>query len=297
MRRLLGTVRTRPLRWVLVAAVLATSTASACGGGNHQASPPSSSTTTTPPYIPAIIEPPRAASGVTVQQVLDVRTVRLSDGEELKVRGLATPDACWADAAGTFARTMLLEKPVEPTPEGSLRLADGTDYAVLAVELGMVRNDAADDATMKAAEEKASAKKLGRWGPPCVPSATSAPTTPPPSNTTPPAPKPVTGCSVEYRVTNTWPGGFRTDVTIRNTGTTDVTGWTLQWKFPNGQTVSEMWNATSKQSGAEVAATAMPYNQAIARGESVLMGFTGSGGGNNSTPGAFSLNGFSCTRV
>ncbi len=281
----------------MVAAILLTSAASACGGGGQQASPPTSSTTTTPPYLPAIIEPPKTATSVTVQQVVDVRTVRLSDGEELKVHGLAAPDACWADAAGTFARTMLLEKPVEPTPEGSLRLADGTDYAVLAVELGMVRNDAPDDLTMKEAEDKASAKKLGRWGPPCVQPNTAAPATPRPSaTTTPPAPQPVTGCSVEYRVTNTWPGGFRTDVTIRNTGKTDITGWTLKWKFPGGQTVSEMWNATPKQSGPEVAATAMPYNQAIARGESVLMGFTGSGGG-NSTPSAFSLNGFACTRV
>ncbi|KJK52176.1 hypothetical protein UK23_04395 [Lentzea aerocolonigenes] len=284
---------------MLVAAVLATSAAGACGGGGEQTSPPASSTTTTPPYLPAVIDPPKTASPVTVQQVVDVRTVRLSDGAELKVRGLAAPDACWADAAGMFARTMLLEKSVEATPEGSLRLADGTDYAVLAVELGMVRNDAADDPAMKEAEEKASARKLGRWGPPCVQPNTAAPVTSRPGGTTtaPPAPKPVTGCSVEYRVTNTWPGGFRTDVTIRNTGTTDVTGWTLVWKFPSGQTVSEMWNATPKQSGPEVSATAMPYNQAIARGESVLMGFTGSGSGGNSTPGAFSLNGFSCTRA
>jgi endonuclease YncB( thermonuclease family) len=296
MRRALRALRTRPVRWLLVAAVLLTSAASACGGDDQQASPPPAAET--PPYVPEIIEPPTQGA-LTVQRVDDVRTVRLSDGEEIKVKGLAAPDTCWADAATAFAKTMLLEKPVETTASGSLQLADGTDYAVLAVEMGMVRSEAGDDRALLEAEKAASDKKLGRWGPPCVQPAAPAPApaTPTPTTTTPPAPQPVTGCSVQYRVTNMWPGGYRTDVTIRNTGTTDITGWTLQWKFAYGHTVTDMWNATSKQSGVDVSATAMPYNQAIAKGESLLMGFNAASGGSGSpsSPRAFSLNGFSCT--
>jgi hypothetical protein len=281
---------------LLVAAILVITAASACGGGDTggQASP----APTTTPAEPAIIDPPlKTALSVTVRQVVDVRTVRLSDGEEFKVKGLAAPDDCWSDAATTFAKAMLLEKPVEQTESGSLLLADGTDYAVLAVELGMVRNEAADDRLLKEAETTASAKRLGRWGPPCVkPSADATPAPAPapvkPATTTRSAPQPVTGCSVTYRVTDTWPGGFRTDVTIANTGTTEITGWTLQWKFGNGQTISEMWNATPKQSGGDVSATAMSYNQSIPRGESLLMGFTANGG--NTAPKAFTLNGYSC---
>ncbi|WP_330277193.1 cellulose-binding domain-containing protein [Lentzea sp. NBC_00516] len=283
--------------------MLLTSAATACGGEGEQASPAPSST---PAWVPSIIEPPtKATRATTVQSVVDVRTVRLWDGTEIKVAGLAAPDTCWTEASTAFAKTMLLEKPVEPTPEGSLRLADGTDYAMLAVELGMVRGDAADDRALTEAEQSAAAKQLGRWGPPCVQSNTAAPppaaAPPPPASTgtaVPPAPKAVTGCSVEYRVTHTWPGGFRTDVTIRNTGTTDITGgWTLRWKFANGQKVSEMWNATMQQSGADVSATAVSYNQTIAQGGSVLMGFTASSDNTNSDPRAFSLNGFGCTRV
>ncbi|GGN08012.1 hypothetical protein GCM10011609_54530 [Lentzea pudingi] len=293
MRRLLGVLKPIPVRWLLVAAVLATSAATACGGDGE---PQSSQAPTTPPWVPSIIEPPRkSALTVTVHQVVDVRTVKLSDGVEVKVKGLAAPDACWTDAATTFARSMLLEKPVEPTPDGaaevSLRLADGTDYGLLAVELGMVRNEAADDRAMREAETTASAKHLGRWGPPCVKPST---TTPPPAATTTAAPKPVAGCSVAYRVTHTWPGGFRTDVTIRNTGNTAVNGWSLQWKFANGQKVTEMWNATPKQSGSEISATAVSYNQAIPAGESLLMGFTGSSGSANTAPKSFSLNGLAC---
>lgn len=298
MRRLLGVFTTRPTGWLLAVALLLIGAAGACGGDGEQASPAAPTTTT--PYVPQIIEPPDK-SGLTVRQVVDVRTVQLSDGEEVRVKGLAAPDACWADAAATFARSMLLEKPVETTPDGealvSLRLADGTDYGLLAVELGMVRNEAADDRAMSEAEKTASTKKLGRWGPPCTGQTSAAPAPSPasgPTTTTTVAAKPVSGCSVAYVITDRWPGGFRTDVTIRNTGNAPLSGWTLQWKFANGQKVSEMWNATSKQSGADVSATAMNYNQTIGAGESVLMGFTGSSGSTNTAPGAFSLNGFPC---
>jgi hypothetical protein len=289
MRRLLGALRTGPLRWLLVAAVLATSAAAACGGAREQAAPVPE---TTPPDTPSVIEPPQK-SGLTVERVVDVRTVQLSDGEEVTVRGLAAPDACWADAATTFAKSVLLGKPVEPGPDGTLRLSDGTDYGVLAVELGMVRSESADDRLLKDAETAASGKRIGRWGPPCTqPATTTPPPAPAPATTAAPAPKP--GCAVTYQVTTSWPGGFRTDVTIRNTGTTAVNGWTLQWKFTDGQTISQMWNATPKQTGGDVSATAVSYNQTIPPGESQLMGFLGTSGGTNTAPRAFTLNGQPC---
>ncbi|MCX2951761.1 cellulose binding domain-containing protein [Lentzea sp. NEAU-D7] len=296
MTRSRGTRPAPATRWPVIAAALLIGVAG-CGG---EPAPPVA--TTTPPAFPSIIEPPlKTAYSATVQDVVDVRTVRLSDGEEVRVKGLAAPDACWADASATFARTMLLQKPVARTPDGepvvSLRLADGTDYALLAVEMGMTRGEAPDDRAMREAEESASAKRLGRWGPPCAGPGSTPPPAPPvptaPAPTTPAAPKPVTGCSVAYVVTDTWPGGFRTDVTLRNTGGAEINGWTLRWTFAGGQTVSEMWNATQRQTGRDVAATAVPYNVVIPAGGSLLMGFTASG--TSTTPRAFTLNGHACS--
>jgi hypothetical protein len=300
MRRPHFAVSARPGGW-LVAALLLVSAAGACGGGEEQTS---ALATTSPPDFPTLVEPPEAQD-VTVRKVVDVRTVQLSDGQEIKVKGLAAPDECWSDAATTFAKTMLLDKPVDTTPAGSLRLADGTDYAVVAVELGMVRSETTDDRLLQEAETTASTQRLGRWGPPCVQQATStpspaapAPAAPAPTTrTTTAKPKPVNGCSVAYRVTDTWPGGFRTDVTIGNTGNTDVNGWTLKWTFANGQTVSEMWNATPKQTGGDVFATAVSYNQTIRPGETLLMGFTAGSGSTNTDPRSFTLNGHACTLV
>ncbi|PRY38748.1 cellulase family glycosylhydrolase [Umezawaea tangerina] len=101
-------------------------------------------------------------------------------------------------------------------------------------------------------------------------------------------------CAVAYKIASQWQGGFGADVTIRNTGTTAVNGWTLRWSFANGQTVTQMWGATPTQSGAQVSAVNAPYTATIPAGGSVGIGFNGSWTGTNAVPTAFTLNGASC---
>jgi mannan endo-1,4-beta-mannosidase len=101
-------------------------------------------------------------------------------------------------------------------------------------------------------------------------------------------------CAVTYRVGNQWQSGFQGDVVVRNTGSAAVSGWTLKWSFANGQTVTQMWNATASQSGAQVSAVNAPYNAAIPAGGSVGFGFTGTWTGSNTAPAAFTLNGAQC---
>ncbi|WNV88170.1 cellulase family glycosylhydrolase [Umezawaea sp. Da 62-37] len=101
-------------------------------------------------------------------------------------------------------------------------------------------------------------------------------------------------CAVAYKVASQWQGGFGADVTIRNTGTAAVNGWTLRWTFANGQTVTQMWGATATQSGTQVSAVNAPYTAAIPAGGSVAFGFNGSWTGTNAAPTAFTLNGASC---
>ncbi|MCC8249934.1 cellulose binding domain-containing protein [Saccharothrix luteola] len=74
-----------------------------------------------------------------------------------------------------------------------------------------------------------------------------------------------------------------------------VTGWTLTWSYPAGQTVTQAWNATVSQSGAQVSARNVSYNGCIATGASVAFGFNGSWTGSNPAPTAFSLSGTPCT--
>lgn len=109
---------------------------------------------------------------------------------------------------------------------------------------------------------------------------------------------PVTGpCRVTYQATN-WGGGggFTGNVTIANTGTTAINGWTLKFTFPSGQRVAQGWNATwSQASGsADVTAVAMDYNRTIAPSGSVGIGFNGTYASSNPAVTAFTLNDIAC---
>ncbi|GCF10233.1 cellulose binding domain-containing protein [Dictyobacter arantiisoli] len=130
-----------------------------------------------------------------------------------------------------------------------------------------------------------------------TPTPTVMPTTTP---TVTPTTTPVTGgqaCSVNYAITNQWAGGFGTSVTINNTGTTTINGWTLTWTFANGQTITQLWNGTPTQSGASVSVTNVSYNATISPGSNTNFGFNGAWNGSNAVPTSFALNGKTCTTV
>lgn len=102
------------------------------------------------------------------------------------------------------------------------------------------------------------------------------------------------GCKVDYTVTSQWQNGFSGDVRITNLGDA-INGWTLTWAFPNGQAVSQAWNANVTSSGATATATNVSYNAAIPANGSAQFGFTGSWSGANGVPTSFTLNGTACT--
>jgi len=102
---------------------------------------------------------------------------------------------------------------------------------------------------------------------------------------------------VHYAVASQWPGGFGANITITNTGTTTINGWTLGFTFSGGQQVTQGWNGVFAQSGANVTVTNASYNGTLAPGASVTPGFNGSWNGSNPNPTAFTLNGASCSVV
>ena len=54
-------------------------------------------------------------------------------------------------------------------------------------------------------------------------------------------------------------------MTVRN-GTTATTGWNVTWTFADGQTISQVWNGTSTQTGATVTVRNAAWNGALAAG-------------------------------
>jgi hypothetical protein len=135
-----------------------------------------------------------------------------------------------------------------------------------------------------------------------TPTRGTTPTPTPTQGTTPtPTPTQVSGssCQIHYAITNQWPGGFGATISITNTGTTAINGWSLQFSFANGQTITQLWNGNYTQSGATVTITNLSYNGSIPAGATLSSppGFNGTWNGTNSPPTAFTLNGQSCTTV
>jgi hypothetical protein len=121
-------------------------------------------------------------------------------------------------------------------------------------------------------------------------SGTSTPTPDP----TPTDPAPSGSC----RVTNTvssWTGGFTSNITVTNTGSSTVNGWKLGFTLPSGQTVTNAWNATISPSSGAVTATNTSSNAQIAPGASQSFGFQGTYSGSFAKPASYTLNGTTCT--
>ena len=114
------------------------------------------------------------------------------------------------------------------------------------------------------------------------------------TGTIPPTTPPMGTCRVAYS-TSDWSNGFTATVTITNTGTTAINGWTLRFAFPGGQQLSQGWSAAWSQSGANVTATNASWNGTLAPGASTQLGFNATHTGSNPRPTAFTLNTNTCT--
>jgi len=102
------------------------------------------------------------------------------------------------------------------------------------------------------------------------------------------------GCQVSYTISSQWTGGFGANVAITNLGS-PLSSWSLTWSFGAGQSITQLWNGTYTQSGANVTVTNMSYNGSIGTGASTSFGFNGSWTGSNPIPTTFALNGTTCT--
>ncbi|XVV06872.1 glycoside hydrolase family 48 protein [Actinosynnema sp. CA-248983] len=101
-------------------------------------------------------------------------------------------------------------------------------------------------------------------------------------------------CTVEYKVTSQWQGGFGASVAINNQGD-PVNNWRLTWTFPDGQRVQQGWNGTFTQSGNAVTVAAPSWAPNLAAGAQYSVGFNGSWTGQNRPPTDFAINGNPCT--
>ena len=93
-----------------------------------------------------------------------------------------------------------------------------------------------------------------------------------------------TGCSASYSTQSEWSGGFVGSVTVTDTGSTALTGWTVTFTFGGDQQVTSSWNTTLTQSIEYVTATSMSYNGSVGAGATASFGFQGTWSSSDAVP-------------
>ncbi len=103
--------------------------------------------------------------------------------------------------------------------------------------------------------------------------------TPTVDDTPTPTVTPTTGgtCSVDFEVSNSWPGGFTANVTVTNTGTSTWNDWSVSWTPPSGVSLVNAWSATVTAGGGTWTAKAPSWAPDLAPGASTTFGFQASG--------------------
>ncbi len=111
------------------------------------------------------------------------------------------------------------------------------------------------------------------------------------ANVTITTPPPVTsGVSVAYTLYSSWNSGFNAGISITNTGTTAINGWTLQFQF--AAQITSIWNAVIvSHAGTLYTLQGASYDTTIYPGETLSVGFLGTPGGAPVPPTNFVFNG------
>ncbi len=94
-----------------------------------------------------------------------------------------------------------------------------------------------------------------------------------------------------YTKKSDWGSGFEGQWTVKNTGTTALSSWTIEWDFPSGTSAGSAWDANLTKSGNHYTAKNLAWNGTVAPGASISFGFNGTGSG---SPTGCKLNGASC---
>jgi chitinase len=125
---------------------------------------------------------------------------------------------------------------------------------------------------------------LGATSPPPV---SPPPASPPPASPPPASPPPATtGSAVAFKSAGDWGSGMTGEITVKNTGATAVTNWSLAFTLPG--TIDAMWNAkVVGRAGTRYVVAPEDWAKTIPAGGSVTIGFNSSPGGIAATDFAF----------
>ncbi|MGV9929725.1 glycoside hydrolase family 3 N-terminal domain-containing protein [Streptomyces olivaceoviridis] len=91
--------------------------------------------------------------------------------------------------------------------------------------------------------------------------------------TSPPAPG---ACTARFRTASSWQGGYQAEVTVENTGSTALTGWSVDWDL-GGSRVTSLWNGSLTTAGGRATVRDAAFNGSLRPGDTTTFGFTAEG--------------------
>ncbi|MGW2101472.1 glycoside hydrolase family 3 N-terminal domain-containing protein [Streptomyces olivaceoviridis] len=92
-----------------------------------------------------------------------------------------------------------------------------------------------------------------------------------------PTPPPTPGaCTARFRTASSWQGGYQAEVTVENTGSTALTGWSVDWDL-GGSRVTSLWNGSLTTAGGRATVRDAAFNGSLRPGDTTTFGFTAEG--------------------
>jgi len=89
---------------------------------------------------------------------------------------------------------------------------------------------------------------------------------------------------VSFKIVNYWPGGYQGEGTVK-AGTSAISGWTVSWTNPSGQTVTQAWNSTlATNTSTQTVVKNASWNASIPANGSTTFGFLANNSGTAVAP-------------
>jgi hypothetical protein len=179
----------------------------------------------------------------------------------------------WQNATmdGDMGEAYVLAPTVAAGTTFQVRVIDANDQLLNGGRVYTFSLPAACGAACSAAYTQVSYTTTAGTGTTTPPTSTAAA---PPTTTVTAPPPAAGGCTATESVVNSWLGGFQATMTVRNTGTSAISGWTVNGAFAGGQTVATSWDTTLTQTGTTFSAVNASYNGTVAAGGSTTFGMT-----------------------
>ncbi|HEX6353019.1 lytic polysaccharide monooxygenase auxiliary activity family 9 protein [Actinophytocola sp.] len=93
-------------------------------------------------------------------------------------------------------------------------------------------------------------------------------------------------CTASWAFTGSWNGGYQAEITIRNPGTTTLSGWRVGWAIPSGTTINSVWNGTLSTDSLRTQATVtnVGWNSSVPPNSTRTFGLTANASGSPTAP-------------